>query len=79
MQDKKTFREVFNFFVKYREQMGLMSQEAFWSSAAEEMGRLCAELGNTDLAMDMFIAVYLELERRDAANERQAQGQCRGA
>lgn len=79
MQDKKTFREVFNFFVKYRDLIGRMDREALWSSAAEEMGRLCAELGNTDLAMYMFIAVYLELERRDTANERQAQGQCRGA
>lgn len=74
MQDKKVFREVFNFFVKYRDLIGRMDREAFWSSAAEEMGRLGAKLGNTEFVHDLFIAVYLELERRDTANERQAQG-----
>jgi len=74
MQDKKVFRTVFDFFVKYRDLIGRMDREALWSSAAEEMGRLGAELGNTEFVHDLFIAVYLELERRDAANERQAQG-----
>lgn len=79
MQDKKVFREVFNFFVKYRDLIGNMDREALWSSAAEEMGKLCADLGNAEFVHDLFIAAYLELERRDTANERQAQGQCRGA
>ena len=65
MEDKKVFREVFNFFVKYRDLIGRMDKMEFWSAAAQELGVLCARLDNTDLAMDMLLAVYLELERRD--------------
>lgn len=70
MQDKRVFREAFNFFVKYRDLMGNVDREELWSSAAEEMGKLCADLGNTEFVHALFIAVYLELERRDAENER---------
>ena len=70
MQDKRVFREVFNFFVKYRDMIGRVDREALWSSAAEEMGRLGAILGNTEFVHALFIAAYQELERRDIANER---------
>ena len=66
MQDKKVFREIFNFFTKCRDLIGQIDREAFWQSAAEEMGLLGKELGNTDFAHDLLIAVYSELERRDA-------------
>lgn len=65
MQDKKVFRELFNFFTKYRDLIGLMDRESFWSSAAAELGKLGAELGNADFVHDLFIAAYRELERRD--------------
>ena len=72
MQDKRVFREVFNFFVKYRDMIGRVDREVLWSSAAEEMGRLGVILGNTEFVHALFIAAYQELERRDIANERQA-------
>lgn len=66
MQDKKVFREVFNFFVKYRDMIGHVDRQAFWASVSEELGKLGAELGNTDFVQGMLVAVYLELERRDS-------------
>lgn len=67
MQDKKVFREVFNFFVKYRDMIGRIDREAFWASASEELGKLGAELGSTDFVQDLLVAVYSEIERRDAS------------
>lgn len=70
MKDKQVFREVFNFFVKYRDMLDHMNREAFWMSAAKELGRIGAVLGNTDFAHDLLIAVYSELERRESSGER---------
>lgn len=67
MQDKRVFREVFNFFVKYRDMIGCVDREAFWTSASEELGKLGAELGNTDFVQDLLMAVYSEIERREAS------------
>lgn len=72
MSDKKVFREIFNFFTKYRDLLGNMDELAYWASAAEEMGKIGAELGGTDFVTDLFVAVYTELSRR--ADERKAQG-----
>ena len=72
MGDKKVFREVFNFFTKYRDLLGKMDKLSYWASAAEEMGQITAELGGTDFVADLLAAVYTELARR--ADERKAQG-----
>lgn len=65
MEDRKLFRDAFNFFTKYRDLIGHTDRNTFWASAAEEMGALCTALDNTEFAMDIFIAVYKELERRE--------------
>lgn len=71
MQDKRVFREAFNFFTKYRDLLGNMDELTYWTAAAEEMGQIAAELGGTEFVTDLFAAVYTELARR--ADERKAQ------
>lgn len=77
MQDKRIFRDVFNFFTKYRDQMGLTDRETFWLSASEELGQISKNFGGTAFVTDLLAAVYQELMRRD--DERKTQGQRGGA
>lgn len=57
---RKIFRAAFNFLTEHSP---AGSDEAYWCRTADDLGRVCAELGNDPLALDLLAAVYCELER----------------
>lgn len=58
--DKRIFRDVFNYFEKYKN----IKTDEDWCSAAAELGALCGELNNDPFAMELLQTVYNEFERR---------------
>ena len=64
MTDKAIFREVFNYFDRYAAGPAPGGEEAYWLSAAAELGQACARLEGSEMGRDLLCAVFMELERR---------------
>lgn len=60
-RERQIFRAVFNFLTAHSLPDG---SDTYWARAADDAGRLCAELGNDPLAVDLLAAVYADLGRR---------------
>lgn len=59
---RQIFRAAFNFLTEHSP---AGNDEAYWCRTADDLGRVCAELGNDPLALDLMAAVYSELGRGD--------------
>lgn len=59
-RQRQIFRAAFNFLMEHSP---ATSDDDYWLKTADDLGRVCAELGNDPLALDLLAAVYVDLER----------------
>ena len=64
---KAAFRVVFNFYEKYLNQ--LRNGDFSWDELCDEMIETAVSCKNDPLAIDLLLAVHMELERRWKENE----------